>query len=135
MSGASYDRPSGFPLVPPGAEHGADADLDAIGPLRQWKRAAWCTGMLLPTFAAIYYLSFWLRFEGPLGPVGTRWFTTTVGWVVLLKLAVFLAFRVYRSWGRFVTFYDLVALVQASTSRRGTWRPVGLLGLTHATRS
>ncbi len=111
MSRASHDNPSRFSVVPSGAESGAGA----TGIMRQWRRLAWCTAMLLPVFAAIYYLSFWLRFEGPLGPVEARWFSTTIGWVVLLKLAVFLAFRVYRSWGRFVTFYDLVALVQAAT--------------------
>jgi len=35
---------------------------------------------------------------------------------VLIKLAVFAWFRINRSWGRFVTFYDLVALVQAATT-------------------
>jgi len=71
---------------------------------------------LLPVFAAIYYFCYWLRFEGLLGPVELGWFSGTVAWVVLIKLATFLIFRVYRSWGRFVTFYDLVVLVQATTA-------------------
>jgi len=70
---------------------------------------------LAPVFVLVYYLSFWLRFEGQLGPGQMREFAATVVWVVLIKLTVFAWFRIHRSWGRFATFYDLVALVQATT--------------------
>ncbi len=83
--------------------------------LHQLRRPALCVVTFLATFAAIYYFSFWLRFEGPLGPVQMQWFATTVTWVVLIKLMIFFAFRVDQSLGRFVTFYDLIALVQAAT--------------------
>ncbi|OHB68815.1 MAG: hypothetical protein A2V70_11365 [Planctomycetes bacterium RBG_13_63_9] len=71
---------------------------------------------MLPVFVAIYYLSYWLRFEGQLGATELREFSSTVFWVVLIKLVMFGWFRIYRSWGRFVTFYDLITLVQATTS-------------------
>jgi len=72
--------------------------------------------VLLPVFVAIYYLSYWLRFEGQLDPEYVRGFLTTVAWVVLVKAALFGWFRVCQGWGRLVTFYDLVVLVQAATA-------------------
>ena len=80
--------------------------------LRQLKSALF----LLPVFVGSYYFSYWLRFEGQLGTVEMHRFLSTVAWVVLVKLALFGWFRIYQGWGRFVTFYDLVALVQAATS-------------------
>jgi len=75
-----------------------------------------CMATLMPMFVVIYYLSYWLRFEGRLGPTEWREFSLTVGWIVLVKLVIFAWFRVHRSWGRFVTFYDLITLIQAATS-------------------
>ncbi len=72
--------------------------------------------VLLPVFAAIYYAAYWLRFEGQLGPEEVQTFLFTVGWIVWLKLCLFAWFRICEGWGRLVTFYDLVALVQASTA-------------------
>ncbi len=84
--------------------------------MRSARRPLLCTATLVPIFVATYYLSYWLRFEGQLGPVELREFSLTVLWVVAIKLIVFAWFRIHRSWGRFVTFYDLVTLVQAATS-------------------
>ncbi len=79
--------------------------------LRQVKYAL----LLLPIFVGSYYLAYWLRFEGrPPRPMMHLFAATVVG-VVLAKLAAFAWFRVYQGWGRLVTFYDLVALVQAAT--------------------
>jgi len=89
---------------------------EAIKAVRQVGRPLLCTSTLMPVFVGIYYLSFWLRFEGRLGSTEWREFALTVGWVVLAKLAMFGWFRIHRSWGRFVTFYDLIVLVQAATS-------------------
>ena len=44
---------------------------------------------LLPVFAGIYYLDFWLRFEGDLRGAELDCFAATVSWVVLVKLAWF----------------------------------------------
>ena len=73
-------------------------------------------GVLLPVFAGVYYAAFWLRFEGQLGPEEVQQYVSTVGWIVWIKLCLFVRFRICRGWGRLVTFYDLVALVQASTA-------------------
>ena len=80
-----------------------------------FRRRLLCALMLLPAFFAIYYLSFWLRYEGPLSPAVLHRYTSTVLWVVAIKVALFGWFRVYHSWARFVTFYDLVVLTQAAT--------------------
>ena len=69
---------------------------------------------LVPAFAGIYFASYWLRFEGQLGPEITRFFYT-VSWVVYVKLVFFGWFRTCQGWRRSVTFYDLVVLVQAAT--------------------
>ncbi len=92
------------------------SEFSVVDALRRIRRPLLCTATLVPVFAAIYYFSFWLRFEGRLGDVQIREFSLTVAWVVLIKLTMFAWFRIHRSWGRFVTFYDLIALVQATTS-------------------
>ncbi len=83
--------------------------------LRRMHRPLTSMATLLPLFVATYYLSYWLRFEGQFFDHRLRLFTMTVGWVVAIKMAMFGWFRIYRSWGRYVTFYDLVSLVQAAT--------------------
>jgi FlaA1/EpsC-like NDP-sugar epimerase len=70
---------------------------------------------LLPIFVAIYYLSYWLRFEGQLGSNELEIFRATVGWVVFAKLAWFVEWRVCRGWSRLVTFYDLGVLLRAAS--------------------
>lgn len=80
------------------------------------RRQIFWLAWLLPIFAGIYYLSYWLRFEGQLGPNEWRNFRAMVVWVVLIKLVLFGWFRIHQGWSRYVTFYDLVNLVQAATS-------------------
>ena len=70
---------------------------------------------LLPVFAGIYYLDFWLRFEGQLTQDELQCFCATAGWTVLVKLAWFVSLRVCQGWRRSVTFYDLGVLLQAAT--------------------
>ncbi len=96
--------------------HRTSLDPVAAKKIRSWLRPALLTAALLPLFVLTYYLAYWLRFEGQLGAMQLSWFTRTVFWIVMVKVAMFAWFRVDRSWGRFVTFYDLVTLVQAATS-------------------
>jgi FlaA1/EpsC-like NDP-sugar epimerase len=70
---------------------------------------------LLPVFAGIYYLDFWLRFDRGLSGQALDCFTATISWVVLVKLAWFVGLRVCQGWRRSVTFYDLVILFEAGT--------------------
>jgi FlaA1/EpsC-like NDP-sugar epimerase len=85
-------------------------------PLQRCLRQVACAVALLPVFVGSYYLSYCLRFDWQLGPNEWRKFGATVAYVVMLKAAVFGWFRIYQGWSRFVTFYDLVVLVQASVS-------------------
>ena len=83
-----------------------------------WKcrrRQLLCLSALLPVFVGIYYLAFWLRFDGM--PPDEQWmlFRGTLGLIVLTKCVLFGWFRVYQGWGRHVTFQDLVMLGQAAT--------------------
>ncbi len=95
--------------------HRTSLDRIAAQKIRSLLRPALFTAALLPLFVLIYYLAYWLRFEGQLGAMQLNGFTQTVLWIVIVKVAVFSWFRIDRSWGRFVTFYDLVTLVQAAT--------------------
>jgi len=72
--------------------------------------------LLVPVFVLIYYAGYWLRFEGQLGPEELGRFLSTVVWVACIKLAVFALFRICGGWGRSLTFYDLIVLVEAATS-------------------
>lgn len=74
-----------------------------------------CAAVLLPVLAGIYYLAYWLRYEGQLGPTGWARFSSTVAYVILVKFVLFGWFRIHQGWMRFFTFYDLLALVQAAT--------------------
>ncbi len=72
--------------------------------------------LLVLIFVASYYFSYWLRYEGQLTARPLSSFAGTVALAVAIKLMVFLWFHIHRGWARFLTFYDLVALVQAASS-------------------
>lgn len=97
------------PGCSPTRNHSTDYDA-----WRHYLRGVFGAAMLLPFFVATYLIAFWLRFEGQTPPRVEQWFWSTVGYVVAIKLAVFVGFRIHRSWGRFVTFSDLARLVQAA---------------------
>jgi FlaA1/EpsC-like NDP-sugar epimerase len=74
-----------------------------------------CMAVLTPVFAAVYYLAYWLRFDGDPLAAYLGLFTVTMVMVVPVKCLMFGWFRVYQGWGRHVTFHDLVTLAQATT--------------------
>jgi FlaA1/EpsC-like NDP-sugar epimerase len=74
------------------------------------------SGLFVFIFWGIYYLSYWLRFEGDIVPKEMQAFVMTAGWIVAVKLLVFLGLRIHHGWGRLVTFYDLVALAKATSA-------------------
>ena len=96
-------------------------DVSAANPItffEVWDRIKpWLVGFatLVPLLSIIYYLSHWLRYEGEFSQEAWRIFVATIPWFVLVKVAIFAEFRIPRNWGRYVTFYDLTALVQAAT--------------------
>jgi len=69
---------------------------------------------LLPIFVSVYYLSFWLRFEGEALAGAMGCFQATVGWIVLTKLAWFVASGACKGWSRIATFFDLMVLIRAA---------------------
>ncbi len=82
--------------------------------LRRYRRGIVLAACSLPLFGFTAYASYWLRFEGQIEPVYLRQIGLALPWVLLIKLCVFAWFRVYQGWNRYLTFYDLVVLAQAS---------------------
>jgi FlaA1/EpsC-like NDP-sugar epimerase len=82
-----------------------------------WRSQTRCLGAiaLSPVFIVVYFLSYWLRFEGQLAPRYFDAFLATVGWIILVKVAMFAWFRVCQGWSRLVNFYDLIVLAQAAS--------------------
>ncbi len=73
------------------------------------------TAALVPALVGIYYLCFWLRFEGQVAGDGLACFRATLGWMLTVKLGWFVGLRACRGWNRSVTFYDLLVLLRAAT--------------------
>ncbi len=69
---------------------------------------------LLPVFAAVHFVSYWLRFDTF---TERRWtqITCTLLTVLVIKTIIFTQYRIYQGWSRYATFYDLVKLTQAAT--------------------
>lgn len=88
---------------------------------RVMRRQLFWMVVFLPIFCAIYYLAFWLRFEGSLnvdgvlGEYGFRMFRSTVLWAVGLKTLTFWGSGVYKIRSRYITVLDLVNLAKAVT--------------------
>ena len=79
------------------------------------QRSLLCIFVLVPLFVVIYFLSFWLQSEGTLSSEQWIVFALTVSGVVLMKMMVFLWFRIHHILGRYVTFQDLITLIKAAT--------------------
>lgn len=63
-----------------------------------------------------YYAAFALRFDGAVPPEYQRYFWSTVGYLVVIRLASFGVFGLFHGWWRHVGMSDLVALVKAVTA-------------------
>ena len=92
-----------------------------IQKLKVTRRQIFWMIVFLPIFSVIYYLAFWLRFEGHLnvdgvnGENGFRMFRSTVLWAVGLKTLTFWWSGVYKIRSRYITTLDLVNLSKAVT--------------------
>lgn len=84
--------------------------------LRSYQRLASYLLLSLPVFAAVQFAAYWLRFEGELRADTLRSISLTLPWILLVKSLCFAWCRVYQGWNRFVTFYDLIVLCQASVA-------------------
>ena len=63
-------------------------------------------------FAAIYAFAYFARFNLQVTPERKSFFFSTVGWLVLLKVAVFYFGSHFHGWWRYVTFADLRSLMK-----------------------
>jgi FlaA1/EpsC-like NDP-sugar epimerase len=89
--------------------------LRAVGSARgRW--LAVYVALSLPVFGCLHYGCYWLRFEGTIDAAVWQQIVATVPWVVLIKTVIFAWLRVYQGWNRYVTFYDLIVLAQASVA-------------------
>jgi FlaA1/EpsC-like NDP-sugar epimerase len=87
----------------------------------------------LPVFALIHYLAYWLRFDGGLSDQEIQNAAVTLGVAVVAKTVVFLSFRIYQSWNRYVSLHDLVRLAQATTASSLLFAATDYLFLTQFT--
>ncbi|MCS7303587.1 MAG: polysaccharide biosynthesis protein [Thermoguttaceae bacterium] len=71
--------------------------------------------LMAPIFGGIFYLAYWLRFDGAIPLANWASFQRMWLWVIVIKLIVFGGFRFHRGWSRYVTFYDLIWLAEAAT--------------------
>ncbi len=78
------------------------------------RRAMIMAGLPL-LFAGIHYGAYVLRFDAAPPPPFDAVLQESLGMFVLLKTAAFVWFGLHRGWGRFVTFHDLVVVVEATT--------------------
>ncbi|MBN00773.1 MAG: hypothetical protein CMJ77_16780 [Planctomycetaceae bacterium] len=70
----------------------------------------------MPLFAIIQYTAYWLRFEGQLDASTQLHLQHTLIAVVFIKVVTFTWFRIYQGWNRYLTFYDLITLAQATVA-------------------
>ena len=109
-----YDPQTESPAVeaaPPARHHrGAGASR-----VKDWLPRLMDLAVLVPVFAGIYYLSYWLRFEGKVAPDALERFRATVALVVAIKVAWFVGLGACRTQNRPATFYDLIVLSRAAT--------------------
>ncbi|MEO2047148.1 MAG: nucleoside-diphosphate sugar epimerase/dehydratase [Pirellulales bacterium] len=71
--------------------------------------------LLVPLVAVAYTLAFLLRFAGNLDNQNLDNLLESIGWVVVIKLAVMTCLRLHQDWNRYVSFRDVSLLVQAVT--------------------
>jgi FlaA1/EpsC-like NDP-sugar epimerase len=67
-------------------------------------------------FLVSYFASYYLRFDGDTWFWVEKWFLRTAPYICAVKLLVFFCLRIHRSWGRFLTFSDLLLLIEATTA-------------------
>jgi FlaA1/EpsC-like NDP-sugar epimerase len=90
--------------------------LVRLGRKTPWiARRAVAVLVLCAVFTGTFYLSLWLRYEGQLGPREMWRFQSAILVVVGIKLVVFTWFGLLRGWGRYVTFDDVLTLIEAVT--------------------
>ena len=93
-------------------------DLQQTTSLMRSRLCAYSTwanvALLAPIFAAVYAMGWYVRFEGQLGELQWGQLTSSVGWVVAIKLFVFVGIFGSNQWGKYLTFHDLGMIIKAT---------------------
>ncbi|MBW2285208.1 MAG: polysaccharide biosynthesis protein [Deltaproteobacteria bacterium] len=66
--------------------------------------------------ACAYFFSYYLRFDGTIPITEMKRFSSTVVWIVPVKLLCFYYFDLYRGMWRYTSIHDLYSLVKACTA-------------------
>ena len=80
---------------------------------RRMQRVAVTLLLFIPLFTATYIVSYLLRFAGEPTSVYLPRLLATLPWILGVKLNTVAWFKLHQSWRRYVTFHDMLVLVQA----------------------
>ncbi|MCH2118821.1 MAG: polysaccharide biosynthesis protein [Pirellulales bacterium] len=80
---------------------------------RGMQRVAATLLLFIPLFTATYIVSYLLRFAGDPTSVYLSRLLATLPWVLAVKLSTIAWFKLHQSWCRYVTFHDMLVVVQA----------------------
>ena len=82
---------------------------------RGMQRVAATLLLFIPLFTATYVVSYLLRFAGDPTSVYLSRLLATLPWILAVKLSTIAWFKLHQSWRRYVTFHDMLVVVQALT--------------------
>ena len=80
---------------------------------RGMQRVAATLLLFIPLFTATYVVSYLLRFAGDPTSVYLSRLLATLPWILAVKLSTIAWFKLHQSWRRYVTFHDMLVVVQA----------------------
>ncbi len=80
---------------------------------RGMQRVAATLLLFIPLFTATYVVSYLLRFAGDPTSVYLSRLLATLPWILAVKLSAIAWFKLHQSWRRYVTFHDMLVVVQA----------------------
>ena len=80
---------------------------------RGMQRVAATLLLFIPLFTATYVASYLLRFAGDPTSVYLSRLLATLPWILAVKLSTIAWFKLHQSWRRYVTFHDMLVVVQA----------------------
>ncbi len=90
--------------------------MDGIIPsLQRYLRRIVRTVAVTPVFALAFYAALWLRFEGVIEVSWLNYWLAMLPVFLIVKVAIFSAFRMESFWQGYATFHDLLTLSKAAT--------------------
>ena len=61
-----------------------------------------------------YYAAYWVRFDGHIAPTEMAMFSVSIGWIVALKMGVFIFMNLYRGMWRYTGLSDILNILMAN---------------------